>query len=461
MIGDFQIIEGDCRAVLPTLPAGSAHCVVTSPPYWGLRDYSLGDNGIGLEETPDEYIDKLVAVFREVRRVLRDDGMLWLNMGDSYAAKAKGSDKGWDKSGLTQPEGRIRSAQIAQRASLSVNAPHRNFQELAEKNLIGVPWRVAFALQSDGWILRSGIIWHKPNPMPESVTDRPTKSHEYVFLLSKRACYFYDAFAIREDCQSGPSDVRKMVEGLERISGKHKVLEDRFNKASQFTHIGIKRAVGSPDGRNKRDVWTISTEGFPGAFCCACRTFYADGGRKLREHTDDNGKRHRICLCGLWDRWLSHFATFPRKLVEPCIKAGTSDKGCCPECGAPWMRVVDKNRQPTRPGRDNVLDEIGMANRDLGRHVTIVRTVGWEPGCKCQSDKQPVPCTVLDPFAGSGTTGVVARQLGRQFVGIELNPKYCEMARRRMGNPEPEPLIVDVPGQLGLFVGCGMANAEG
>jgi DNA modification methylase len=403
----------------------SVHCVVTSPPYWGLRKYIEDDAPhkeleLGLEATPDEYIGKLVVVFREVHRVLRDDGTLWLNMGDSYVAKVKGSDEGWDKSSLTKPKGRIRSVQLAQRASLAVNAPHRNFHGLTEKNLIGMPWRLAFALQADGWILRRDIVWHKPNTMPESARDRPTGSHDLVFFLSKRPRYFYDWYAIRE-----------IVTGNTHDRGT------KLSPPSEDAGIGHKEwtqcTADIVTSRNKRSVWTIPTEGY-------------------RE---------------------AHFATFPRKLVEPCVKAGTSDKGCCPKCGTPWRRIVEKHRQPTRPGartkvkvpggwdtapgahgtfhregrgKPEYRETIEVGNRDPSRHVTEFRSVGWKPSCKCQT-ADTVPCTVLDPFAGSGTTGVVARQLGRRFIGIELNREYCKMARRRILNPEPDRPIPDAPGQ--------------
>src|ERR1035438_5012036 len=180
-----MILLGDCRAILPTLDAGSVRCCVTSPPYWGLRDYGC-DGQIGLEKTPEAYVAEIVAVFREVRRVLADDGTLWLNLGDSYA-----------NGGMSEPSpcstlvgGRLRGVGTVSRDRVKTLKP---------KDLVGIPWRVAFALQADGWYLRSDIIWHKPNPMPESVTDRPTKSHEYVFLLSKNQKYFYDLEQIRED----------------------------------------------------------------------------------------------------------------------------------------------------------------------------------------------------------------------------------------------------------------------
>lgn len=270
-----MIHTGDSLAVLQTLPAASVQCCVTSPPYWGLRDYGHGGQ-IGLEETPEQYVARLVAVFAEVRRVLADDGVLWLNLGDSYGSG---------------------------------------------KQLVGIPWRVAFALQADGWYLRSDTIWHKPNPMPESVRDRPTKAHEYVFLLSKSARYFYDQDAIREDSpheyKAGPLTV-----GYSAGSGRSDGTPHR---------AGIGFGVAEK-GRNARSVWTIPTQPYSGA----------------------------------------HFAVMPPALADRCIKSGS--------------RVGD---------------------------------------------------TVLDPFSGAGTTGLVARRLRRQYVGIELNPEFADMARRRIDSDAP------------------------
>ena len=272
-----NLVLGDCRNVLPTLPAGSVHCCVTSPPYFGLRDYGH-ENQIGLERTPEAFVQELVEVFREVRRVLRDDGTLWLNLGDSY--NAYNANRGASTSISDGTAGR---GHPTHRRGLTTPT-------LKNKDLIGIPWRVAFALQSDGWYLRQDIIWHKPNPMPESVTDRCTKAHEYLFLLSKGARYHFDSEAIKEPATKGAT-------------------------------------------RNRRSVWSVTTKPFKGA----------------------------------------HFATFPPDLIEPCILAG------CPAGG-----------------------------------------------------------TVLDPFMGSGTTAAVSLQHGRQFVGVELNPEYLELARRRVDQYTPD-----------------------
>lgn len=272
-----NILEGDALKWLQTISPESIHTCVTSPPYYSLRDYGVAGQ-IGLEDTPEEYIQRLVEVFREVRRVLRSDGTLWLNIGDTYAT---GTRAGRQQSknpgvGANRPEAQNSVRRIGNPAGCKT------------KDLVGIPWMLAFALRSDGWYLRQDIIWHKPNAMPESVTDRCTKSYEHIFLLSKQERYYFNHTAIRE----------------ETMSGKY---------------------------RNKRDVWTINTKGFPGA----------------------------------------HFAVFPEALIEPCILAGS-----------------------------------------------------------------PIWGIVLDPFAGSGTTGIVANRLRRRFIGVEINPDYAEMANDRIAEAE-------------------------
>ena len=255
----MTILLGDCRTLLPTLDAGSVRCCVTSPPYWGLRDYGC-DGQIGLEKTPELYVNEIVTVFRRVWDVLADDGTLWLNLGDSYASATKGSGGS--------------SAKQDSNAGSFYSARQRLNHGRKEKDLVGIPWRVAFALQADGWYLRSDIIWHKPNPMPESVTDRPTKAHEYVFLLSKSAKYFYDAAAIAEP--SITNDNRKPYgsDGAWAMDGRNKWEEGK----------GQQRDRGDASLRNARTVWTIPTQPTPDA----------------------------------------HFATFPEALAERCILAGSA-----------------------------------------------------------------------------------------------------------------------------------------
>ena len=302
------ILEGDALATLRNLPAESVHCCVTSPPYWGLRDYGI-DGQRGLEATPEEYVLNMVDIFREVRRVLRDDGTLWINLGDSYASGGRATrDPGQSTLHPAQAKGMSRQSDPI---------------GIKPKDLIGIPWRVAFALQADGWYLRQDIIWSKPNPMPESVRDRCTKAHEYIFLLSKRERYWFDADAIAEpyahEYRVGPPSVGKEYSSA---SGRNDAGEHR-------TGAGLGEATGT---RNKRSVWTVATQPFSEA----------------------------------------HFATFPPALIEPCILAG------CPAGG-----------------------------------------------------------TVLDPFGGAGTTGLVADRLQRNALLIELNPEYAEMARKRIRGDSP------------------------
>ncbi|MHC2797160.1 DNA modification methylase [Mesorhizobium jarvisii] len=325
-----KIVIGDCRQKLSELADCSVNCCVTSPPYFGLRDYGV-DGQIGMEESPDAFVVEMVSVFRAVRRVLRDDGTLWLNLGDSYANDGKwgGHTGGKHVSALhCSPIGR-----------------NKRYTGLKPKDLIGIPWRVAFALQEDGWYLRSDIIWHKPNPMPESVTDRPTSAHEHIFLFSKADRYHYDADAIRE-AESVPDwdDGSRIFGGVnkhganaahgDRTTGRRAGVRKRGLPPRHAQYVESSDQSGLDQvprggGRNARNVWTIATRPYAEA----------------------------------------HFATFPPNLAERCIKAG------CPGGG-----------------------------------------------------------TVLDPFGGAGTTGLVADQLQRNAILIELNPAYAEMARHRISD---------------------------
>jgi DNA modification methylase len=320
-----RILTGDCLSILPTLPDKCVHCCVTSPPYFNLRDYGH-DGQIGLEPTPDEYVSKMVQVFREVRRVLRDDGMLWLNLGDSYARNGGGVESKMNT---------VHKMKVGQKATYlagGMQSINEVPDGLKSKDLIGIPWRVAFALQADGWWLRQDIIWHKPNPMPESVTDRCTKAHEYVFLLSKSERYHFDAEAIAEPAANPEGfkyegGYREMMQHNER---EGRLLADGSTDLHSRTETGNVPhfAAGHGDKRNKRSVWTVSPKSFKGA----------------------------------------HFATFPTELILPCVLAG------CPAGG-----------------------------------------------------------TVLDPFNGAGTSGLVALSNGRNYVGIELNPEYVALSMERLG----------------------------
>jgi DNA modification methylase len=366
----IRILRGDCRDVLKTLPDESVHCVVTSPPYFGLRDYGV-EGQIGLEPTPDEFVAALVGVFREVRRVLRKDGTCWLNLGDSYA----GATVGDKRPGSGRADGIVDDRAQRNRNGLGrVNGSK-------PKDLIGIPWRVAFALQADGWYLRQDIIWAKPNPMPESVRDRCTKAHEYIFLLAKSERYFYDAEAIAEEGSGRtPGNVTYKYDGIPGHETKQGIL----------AQSNVPQMV-----RNKRSVWTVATQPFKEA----------------------------------------HFATFPPDLIEPCIKAGTSEKGCCSQCGAPWVRVTEPGEVTSVGGGSNMISPTERIGYMQARERL---TKGWQPSCTCDERLTGIekpsnePCTVLDPFGGAGTTGLVADRLGRNALLIELNPEYADMATRRI-----------------------------
>lgn len=621
MDDSLTILQGDAMEQLKTLPDESVHCCVTSPPYWGLRNYIDDDAPekrfeLGLEKTPEEYLAKMVAVFHEVKRVLRKDGTLWLNEGDAYASGGRGGGM----------DGERGEKQRSNEGALL--GPKKAPPGLKPKDLCGMPWRLAFALQADGWYLRSDIIWHKPNPMPESVTDRPTKSHEYIFLLSKSANYFYDAEAVKEpavyDGQPGngrifgsvnksdgvPQDHRRGREWEGQQGGRNKrsvwtvpsfAYSDYgydFSKADYVDRHGIPRKwspdcpVHEQDGqlrqvnratvscgeqqhdqidhsertahhhvlaqpssvyptdncktnshegnpscghqKNKIESKTsgeidaverekssrkrdIQPKSDPSKMDCSDHTYEHSAishniGTCKNSHDDlgvsvdkDDGeplsRKHRKepclpaqdenispnkseelslsfasplpvsrtahiessktcnkdkCLCTISQ--VSHFATFPPDLIKPCILAGTSARGCCAKCGAPWERVVedsenyaafkDSERKRKNGGmRSSELETAGLTRGSSNKSVTAERkTTGWRPTCQCQrylpsnaamlcaptyAPYDTVPCTVLDPFGGSGTSGMVALELGRKAILIELKPEYIELARRR------------------------------
>jgi DNA modification methylase len=357
---------------------------------------------IGLEQTPDAFVAELVAVFREVKRVLRDDGTLWLNLGDSYARNA-----GPEESKLAS----LHTMGVGQKKAHEMGAmrkgENRPPEGLKPKDLIGIPWRVAFALQADGWYLRQDIIWHKPNPMPESVKDRCTKAHEYIFLLSKSERYYYDADAISEPYADST---------LAAHAGRATRIQESQSEASDLSGAGTRHGKGKTglvngDGRldngsrNRRSVWTVPTAPYKGA----------------------------------------HFATFPPDLIEPCIKAGTSQHGACAACGAPWERETERERSydhtTTAEGKSKVGPYAKQTGEGEGTHdirhgvYSRVTTTGWKASCECNAGI--VPCVVLDPFGGAGTTGLVADRLGRNAVLCELNPTYAQMAADRIKNENP------------------------
>ena len=370
-------LVGDVREMLATLPDESVHCVVTSPPYWGLRDYGVAGQ-LGLEPTPEEYVANMVEVFREVRRVLRADGTLWLNLGDSYCTRPNGGVGANSKINsinhvVYRAANGLRGAQVP--------------TGLKHKDMVGVPWRVAFALQADGWWLRSDIIWAKKAPMPESIRDRPTSSHEHVFLLTKSARYFYDAEAVKEET-TGNAHTRG-----NGVNPKARGPRNERGRQNESWSESVRDLVAL---RNLRDVWLLGPEPYPEA----------------------------------------HFAVFPRALPVRAILAGTSTYGVCSSCGAPWNREVDRSAMVVRegPGRTGLNEASTGATQRTATTGTMVsppasRTTGWTSGCACYADV--ARALVLDPFMGSGTTAEVAQRLGRSWLGIELNPDYLAMQQRR------------------------------
>ncbi len=341
---------------------------------------------LGLEPTPELYVQHIVEIFREVRRTLRSDSTCWINLGDSYNTSPPGN-KGFHYGKGRRAQGALETGHKHQR---------RNYGNLKPKDLVGIPWMVAFALHADGWWLRSDIIWQKPNCMPESVRDRPTKSHEYIFLLTKNRKYYYDQDAVRE--LHSEAGLARSKYAFNAYTGVKTMQGERLAKTSLGGEH--KMITLNPAGRNRRTVWTIPTKPFKEA----------------------------------------HFATFPPKLIEPCIKAGTSAKGACPECGKGRLRVVEKTGHVNQREPAHVPNNTPSKTDSTGWAPTTMATDRWQPACDCNAG-DPVPQAVLDPFMGAGTTAVVALQLGRDYFGIEINPEYCEMARQRIAKTQP-PLFV-------------------
>jgi DNA modification methylase len=431
-VNGLTLYNSDCRA-MKELPDNSVQCVVTSPPYWGLRKYAGEQDLIwgnvdhcqhewvtetksleyvqgnpefarphrekksftsmtntcslcgawrgayGLEPTPELYVQHTIEILREIKRVLRPDGVVFWNIGDSYySSPSNQQGKGNPDSGVG-----VRGCQKVGR----VHLPRHD--TLKPKDLCLIPFRVAIAAQEDGWWVRSDNIWNKTNPMPESVTDRPTNSHEYIFMFTKSARYYYDAEAVREPITPEQGEAcRKAVISHQKLAQENKLRGDK-EKHNDLGAWNVAEAY-APTGRNLRSVWTFPTQPY-------------------RE---------------------AHFATFPEKLPELCIKAATPEAGCCSECGKPWERIIEHKNMEIDKSK-------GYAEASGNRTVTSgtmvspaeTKTLGWQPGCKC--GKPAVPSIVLDPFAGSGTTLLVARQLGRAAVGYEISKEYCELIRQR------------------------------
>jgi hypothetical protein len=384
---------GDVVDILPAWPDAFVQTVVSSPPYLWLRDYGLPPTAwpeieyipmaglppvrvlaqeacLGWESSPADFVGHIVHIFRQVRRVLRDDGTLWFNMGDSYAG-SWGAQGRQGKTGEMASRSAFAERQIAAAAKReSGTGSMKRAPGLKEKDLIGVPWRCAYALLADGWYLRNDLIWHKPNPSPESVSDRCTKAHEYLFLFSKSERYFYDIDAIREKTgrESTPEEYAAI-----KAAGT-------WQSGGVTQHAGtVKDAprVTNPLGRNKRSVWTIAS--FP----------YEE----------------------------AHYATFPPKLIQPCILAGTPAGGCCPACRRPW------EMQETQIPRT-----VGEAYAEGAPAPTT--KMEWVQACACPP-APPIPSIVFDPFLGSGTVGEQAQAYGRSWIGCEMNASNDDLQTKR------------------------------
>lgn len=450
------LVNGDSRKI--PLADESVHCIVTSPPYWGLRNYSE-DGQIGLEQTPSEYIHEIVLVFRELWRVLHQTGTAWLNLGDSYVGY-KGKNYG------IHPH--LSNLQKNSKIHFSHDVCTPQTSGMKSKDLVGIPWRVALALQADGWWLRSDIVWQKPSPMPESVNGwrweqhrikisksnravpdsyhslaqpngkahserngkdfadqfgnymdcpgcvkcadndglvlrrgswRPTSSYEHIFMLAKSADYFCDKDAVTEPLAES-SHGRKPVSfgGAKGRAYRPEKTDPNFRNGAEQWGRTFDYQESCKNGRNQRDIWTIAHQGWSGA----------------------------------------HYATFPPEIPRRCIKAGTSEKGVCPDCGNPWARIVTKTTAAPRPDNPNqALPYSADSGLTQGTGATTLHkhrgtiTNGWKATCTCSKD--PVPAVVLDPFVGSGTTLQVARELRRNGIGLDLNWTYLQKeARKRL-----------------------------
>lgn len=389
---------GNSLDILKELPNESVHMCVTSPPYYMLRDYGSSaflwpsvsyvpmvgisevsiseiESVLGMEGSIEAYIGHLILIFREVKRVLRKDGTLWINIGDTYCGGRRGSKSSKQRSNVgtqTMPNSIVPMG-------------------LKNKDMMGIPWRLAFALQADGWWLRMDNIWHKTNSMPESVNDRTTRSHEYIFQLSKSNKYYFDHTSIKEPVSESTVGRGIVSFGGEKGRNYNPDKEDpNFRNGSEQWGKSFDYTKSCKYGVNKRSVWSIPNEPFKG----------------------------------------THYATFPKSLVLPTILAGTSSYGCCSKCGAPYYRVIEKTGHVNFREEAHVPGNSKTKTDSTGWKPTIIATDNWESSCSCESDV--IPCTVLDPFMGSGRTAVACQNNFRHWVGIDISIKYCEIIKKEV-----------------------------
>ncbi len=481
-------------AVRIPLPDQSVHCVMTSPPYWGLRKYA-GDQGeepLGLESTPERHVERMVDVFREVRRVLRDDGVVWLNYGDCYGTGTTAARRPGNR-GIGQ---NTQNAQDIDRHGGQAG------------QLMMMPHRVALALQADGWIVRQDLVWYKRNPMPESVNGwrwqqerekkgrsnhakkhnikggteamlrdasihqgigpdwvpeyeygdelelkrgswRHTRAHEYVFQLVKgpKMKYWSNQEAVRETGTSGPSDIRKMEQGLDRIGGKNKELIDPLARASATTKLGQKRAVGDPSGRNPRSVLDIPTDSMELFYYWLAERTGFDLYELIEQFQDEATNPNDVLDIPTAPYKGAHYATFPPNLIAPLIRA-TCPRWACPVCGQGWAAVVEA---PFVGDNIGVRPDNPHASGHLARPPAGARfkgqVLGYRPTCEHpHTQEEAVPGIVFDPFVGSGTTVKVAQDLLRRGIGIDLSMEYLDLqAKIRTGQGSPSNQLDNLP----------------